>query len=598
MAWSTDLGPEASLPQVQAAAGWHAFDGAKSWGFGAEPVWIRIRLRAAMPGETEPWIVRVRPAYLDFLSLEDPAAQLHRRSGHLMSSRSDALDSVPLTLQVPALPLERDVYLRIQTRTSRIAMVDVLPLRQAQEESRFERWMLGFMVSLSILFALWALAQWALHRDQVMGAFAVKQWMATLWALTNLGYVRALVDSDMPPVALNLAENSIRSWTVCATVWFLTVLIREYHPPRRSLIACHVVVAFTLAVPLLQFAGLTSLVLAASNVAIMLGFALLCIALALAPRSDQQPIPRRVMLCYLLLYLLLAALPVPARLGLTPVSAFHLSSSLSHLVLDGLVMFLLLQLRARNLAVQARRAAEQHQSMVLELDRAQRGIEFEQRRRDEQSQFMHMLMHELKTPLSVISLALGNRDHRKENLAHASQAVQDMKMIIERCVQADQFGQQPLRLQSENIDLPALVKEVASQYPRLASRWHLHCDGAVPGLRTDPQLLCVILGNLFDNAARYGDASAAVRVSLQEEARDGRLGLCLRISNAPGLVGRPDPARVFEKYYRSSGAQRESGSGLGLHLSRQLARSLGGSLEFQPASQLVEFVLWIPLNPA
>lgn len=71
----------------------------------------------------------------------------------------------------------------------------------------------------------------------------------------------------------------------------------------------------------------------------------------------------------------------------------------------------------------------------------------------------------------------------------------------------------------------------------------------------------------------------------------------MRVRNTPGLAGWPDEARLFEKYYRSTGAQRDSGSGLGLFLSRQLAQSLGGSLDYTPGPHHVEFTLWIPLSP-
>jgi K+-sensing histidine kinase KdpD len=200
--------------------------------------------------------------------------------------------------------------------------------------------------------------------------------------------------------------------------------------------------------------------------------------------------------------------------------------------------------------------------------------------------------------LSIISLALGNRNKREENLAHASHAVQDMKAIIDRCVTADQVGGLSLTQQRKTVDVVQLIRQQASTMPLLESRLHLMTANELPMLQTDEQLLQIILTNLLDNAAHYSDPLMPVIVELTQQKQAHQAGLCARVRNVPGLAGWPDAEQIFSKYYRASGAQRESGSGLGLYLSRQLAKSLRGSLTYEPHSQYVEFVLWIPLHPA
>lgn len=234
--------------------------------------------------------------------------------------------------------------------------------------------------------------------------------------------------------------------------------------------------------------------------------------------------------------------------------------------------------------------------MRWQLHKTQQEMALEQRRRDEQSQFLHMLMHELKTPLSIVSLALGTQNNREENLEHASRAVKDMKAIIDRCVQADQMGQLSLTLETQPVDLPSLIGQIAQGNPSLYGRMQLKLDPDRQALRTDAQLLQIVLTNLMDNAAHYSDPHTPILVDAVARREQHTVCVRLRIANTPGLAGWPDAAQLFGKYYRASGAQRESGSGLGLYLSRQLAQSLGGTLDYRPDEHHVAFELWIPLN--
>ena len=83
-----------------------------------------------------------------------------------------------------------------------------------------------------------------------------------------------------------------------------------------------------------------------------------------------------------------------------------------------------------------------------------------------------------------------------------------------------------------------------------------------------------IVGNLVDNAIRYGDHGGRVVVSLN--AADG--GWVLSVSdNGPGIPA-AERERVFERFYRGSGHDTP-GTGLGLAIVRMAAQRLGGHVE-------------------
>ena len=66
------------------------------------------------------------------------------------------------------------------------------------------------------------------------------------------------------------------------------------------------------------------------------------------------------------------------------------------------------------------------------------------------------------------------------------------------------------------------------------------------------------------------------------------------VSNVKGAAGHPDPAKVFERYYRSPAASGISGTGLGLWLSQQLAERLGTKIQLTLEADRVVF--WFTLS--
>ena len=115
-------------------------------------------------------------------------------------------------------------------------------------------------------------------------------------------------------------------------------------------------------------------------------------------------------------------------------------------------------------------------------------------------------------------------------------------------------------------------------------------------LRTDVSVVEQVLANLVDNAAKYASAAPDRRIELRSAVSRGKLALSVR-DHGPGL---PDRAirRLFRPFSKSAldAAQSAPGVGLGLALSRRLARALGGDLRLgRNGPDGAEFVLTLPL---
>jgi signal transduction histidine kinase len=261
-------------------------------------------------------------------------------------------------------------------------------------------------------------------------------------------------------------------------------------------------------------------------------------------------------------------------------------ASLVSLMLDGFVMRILLMRRAY-VQRQAQRATE------LELQRSEEESKARRQLSEEQSRLFAMLAHEMKTPLATLRMWVHAGAAGRPAM---ERAISEMTLIIERCVHTGQLAEKGLQPIAQAGD--ALLQARAGiETSRDPDRFELRGpDGAAPIL-ADMQMLSIVLVNLFDNAAKYSAPQSPIRVLVQAQARDGHPGWCWQISNVPGPAGMPDPARLFEKYYRSPGARHQSGSGLGLFLVRGLLDLMGGTVQFQAQDGWAVFDVWLPATP-
>jgi signal transduction histidine kinase len=213
--------------------------------------------------------------------------------------------------------------------------------------------------------------------------------------------------------------------------------------------------------------------------------------------------------------------------------------------------------------------------------------------RNEQNRFLSMLSHELKTPLSVCRMALGSEGEMSETTrAFALQSVQDMDSLVERCLQVDRLQNRGLVLNLQNCHLGETLADVQAASPtphRLSLQLSI-----LPVIRTDAQMVRVVLNNLIDNALKYAAANSVVQISACRHDHRRKQGILVVVDNTPGSTGMPDVRQIFKKYYRNPGTQSRTGSGLGLFLVGKLIKQLGGWVRYVPVTGIVRFEFWLP----
>jgi signal transduction histidine kinase len=97
----------------------------------------------------------------------------------------------------------------------------------------------------------------------------------------------------------------------------------------------------------------------------------------------------------------------------------------------------------------------------------------------------------------------------------------------------------------------------------------------LPPVAADPERLHQVLDNLLDNAVKYASGGTSIEVS----ARSTGVAVETVITNVTG-DHRPDPERMFDRFYRADSARTAAagGVGLGLAISRELVSAMKGRL--------------------
>jgi signal transduction histidine kinase/DNA-binding response OmpR family regulator len=209
------------------------------------------------------------------------------------------------------------------------------------------------------------------------------------------------------------------------------------------------------------------------------------------------------------------------------------------------------------------------------------------------SDFLASMSHELRTPLNAIigfsALMAGQREVDgmlsvpEEWVQHIRSGGEHLLTLINDVLDLAKVEAGRMDLAIESIDLGHAIRESAGGLRPLADRkgqpLEVSIDGSV-SVDVDPARLRQILYNLLSNAIKYSPDGAAICVTGSRS--DGEVRIAVQ-DHGVGIAA-DDHARVFEEFRQvGDQAQRLSGTGLGLALTRRLVEAHGGRIELQSA---------------
>jgi two-component system phosphate regulon sensor histidine kinase PhoR len=227
------------------------------------------------------------------------------------------------------------------------------------------------------------------------------------------------------------------------------------------------------------------------------------------------------------------------------------------------------------------------------------------------TEFIDNLGHELRTPLSTVTL-LAETLAREAELADVAPRMRERitrieeetghlaQMVNEMLDLARMEGGSVLRLE-DDVDLGHLAAASAERLRLFAERSAvtlvIEAEPDLPTIRGDEARLGQVVVNLVHNAVKFSQDGGEVRVAVRRD------GAAVAVSVTDHGIGiRPaDRARIFERFYKADRARvRGGGTGLGLAIARHVVEGHGGRIGVESdegAGSTFTFSIPIPVRP-
>ncbi|MES2523549.1 MAG: ATP-binding protein [Gemmatimonadota bacterium] len=211
--------------------------------------------------------------------------------------------------------------------------------------------------------------------------------------------------------------------------------------------------------------------------------------------------------------------------------------------------------------------------------------------------FLSTMSHELRTPLHAISgytelLTLGLRgpvtDQQKQDLERIRRASQHLLALVTDVLNFARLDAGQLEYNLDDVEFATVLADLEPMIGhQLASKGiSFDHDGCAPDtpdkphlVRTDPEKLRQILINLLTNAIKFTDVGGRVTLSCHTDWDAGVVRV--RVTDTGRGIPPDQLGRIFEPFVqvdRNSMSGSQQGVGLGLSISRDLARGMGGDL--------------------
>ncbi len=620
--------PEGSLSQAQVsapemAARFERLEAAFNGGFSRKSAWwLRFDIHAK-PGFTDDWWLYLRAPYVDYLDVwvperaADGSVQLrHRALGGLRPVSQRDISAPATVLRLGTLPDDgpHTAWVRLSghrtlSLTGGIWRLDAL----ARDLQRGTLEVAG-VIGMVILMAVVALLLGVSLPDRKFLWYALYLATSALLFACAENMLAVVVLPEQPLLAVRIHNVTMCLGLLTALLFVRSLLDMPTQFPRMTRLVDALCVLTGLAT-LAALAGRYDLIAAGLNFA-RLATAVMDIALCVVLVRRGHPSAWPNLIGYSV-YGTVGVLHFAKNLDWLPYTPFTQYSYLIGMMVHMVAIFFGLGLRVRlrerqaladSLLAGARlEATVADRTVALNAEVVERQKTEAQLRdaMDEQRNFLAMVSHEFRTPLSIIGasaqmivderLPISAQDVQRE-AGKIDRAAQRMNALVDTLLADEWLESSAMQLHLRELDLDANLRQLTQRYARDSGR-EIRFEPAArhSSVQADPMLLNILLDNLLENAIKYSPATRPIEVRTW---RDGAEQLISLRDHGPGIPA-PDLGQIFERFYRSATVKRQPGIGLGLFMVRRIAEIHGGIVTASNAPDGgALFTVRLPIAPA
>ncbi len=224
-------------------------------------------------------------------------------------------------------------------------------------------------------------------------------------------------------------------------------------------------------------------------------------------------------------------------------------------------------------------------------------VAFRQKKLTEiKTDFINNMTHELKTPISTISLAgqmLCDDSVRKSptSLKHLSSVITEeakrLRFQVDRVLQLSVFENTGNGLKFTIVDADSIIANVVNTFKIKVEKYggSITCrlDAANAAVMVDEMQFTNVIFNLLDNAVKYMKEDEEPRLEITTLGRDNGNNIEIRVKDNGIGIRKDDLKHIFEKFYRVSTGNRHDvkGFGLGLAYVHKMVTVFGGTISVE-----------------